>query len=132
MSCGFPKIHLSESLLINKGPSCSHECHEYCHNIHLSKQLRCFSVSAELPTFDISTKRAKLTEGEAPQAGEEKEQVEEERSSAAVEEWPEPPVRLPPPVHTAALLPAGAACPDGCQRFSSSEDPDPATVGKLR
>lgn len=86
----------------------------------------CLSHAAELPTFDISTKRAKLTEDKAPQAG------EEEKKSAAVAEWPEPPRRVPPPVRTAAVLPDGVACPDGCQRFSSSEDPDPATVGKLR
>lgn len=86
-----------------------------------------FHYPAELPTFDISTKRNKLTEGEAPQVGEEK-----EKKSAAVAEWPEPPRRVSPPVRTAAVLPDGVACPDGCQQFCSSEDPDPATVGKLR
>lgn len=86
-----------------------------------------FPCPAELPTFDISTKRAKVTEANVPQVGE-----EEKKNSAAVAEWPEPPLRVAPLVRAAAILPDGMECPDRCQRFSSSEDPDPATVRKLR
>uniref|UniRef100_A0A8C3G791 Histone deacetylase 10 n=1 Tax=Cyclopterus lumpus TaxID=8103 RepID=A0A8C3G791_CYCLU len=50
--------------------------------------------------------------------------------SAEEETWPEPPKRLAPPVSTALVLPEGVACPDGCKRFSSSEDP--VIVNKLR
>uniref|UniRef100_A0A671YXW9 Histone deacetylase 10 n=1 Tax=Sparus aurata TaxID=8175 RepID=A0A671YXW9_SPAAU len=46
--------------------------------------------------------------------------------------WPEPSKRVAPPVRTAAILPNGVSCPDGCKRFSSSEDPDPVIVNKLR
>lgn len=86
-----------------------------------------FFFPAEPLTFDISSKRVKLTEADAPQAGE-----EENKNSAAVEEWPEPPLRVAPLVRTAVILPEGMECPDRGQRFSLSEDPDPATVRKLR
>lgn len=46
--------------------------------------------------------------------------------------WPEPPKRVSPPVRTALVLPNGVTCPDGCEHFSSSEDPDPLTVSKLK
>ncbi|XP_073328894.1 polyamine deacetylase HDAC10 [Pagrus major] len=86
----------------------------------------CLKHAAELPNSDISTKRIKLAEEE-----EKTEEVIEEKS---VEEkvWPEPPKRVAPPIRTAAILPNGVACPDGCKRFSSSEDPDPVIVNKLR
>uniref|UniRef100_A0A8C3ACY8 Histone deacetylase 10 n=1 Tax=Cyclopterus lumpus TaxID=8103 RepID=A0A8C3ACY8_CYCLU len=53
----------------------------------------------------------------------------EVEKSAEEETWPEPPKRLAPPVSTALVLPEGVACPDGCKRFSSSEDP--VIVNKL-
>ncbi|KAE8296068.1 hypothetical protein D5F01_LYC04820 [Larimichthys crocea] len=85
--------------------------------------------AAELPTSDISTKCIKLAE--EGEEGERLEKVEEEES-AEEESWPEPPKRVAPPVRTALLLPDGVACPDGCKRFSSSDDPDPVIVNKLR
>ncbi|XP_056272493.1 polyamine deacetylase HDAC10 isoform X2 [Pseudoliparis swirei] len=85
----------------------------------------CLKHAAELPTSNISTKCIKVTEGE-----EEKQETGEEEKSAEEETWPEPPKRFPPPVSTAVVLPEGVACPDGCKRFSSSEDP--AIVDKLR
>lgn len=83
--------------------------------------------AAELPTSDISTKRIKL-------AAEEEESSEKvvEEDSAEEETWPEPPKRVAPPMRTALLLPDGVACPDGCKRFSSTDDPNPAIVDKLR
>ncbi|KAG8012813.1 Beta-parvin [Nibea albiflora] len=81
----------------------------------------------ELPTSDISTKRLKLAEEE-----EERLEKVEEEESAEEEAWPEPPKRVAPPIRTALLLPDDVACPDGCKRFSSSDDPNPAIVNKLR
>lgn len=81
---------------------------------------------AELPNSDISTKRIKLAEEE------EKSEKEIEEKSVEEKVWPEPSKRVVPPVRTAAILPNGVSCPDGCKRFSSSEDPDPVIVNKLR
>lgn len=80
---------------------------------------------AGLPTSDISTKRVKLAEEETSEKGEEEKSAEEKV-------WPEPPQRVSPPVRAALVLPNGVTCPDGCKRFSSSEDPDPVTVSRLR
>ncbi|XP_034391930.1 polyamine deacetylase HDAC10 [Cyclopterus lumpus] len=84
----------------------------------------CLKHAAELPTSDVSTKCIKLAEEE------EKQKTGEVEKSAEEETWPEPPKRLAPPVSTALVLPEGVACPDGCKRFSSSEDP--VIVNKLR
>uniref|UniRef100_A0A8C3ADR9 Histone deacetylase 10 n=1 Tax=Cyclopterus lumpus TaxID=8103 RepID=A0A8C3ADR9_CYCLU len=83
----------------------------------------CLKHAAELPTSDVSTKCIKLAEEE------EKQKTGEVEKSAEEETWPEPPKRLAPPVSTALVLPEGVACPDGCKRFSSSEDP--VIVNKL-
>lgn len=56
----------------------------------------------------------------------------EKEESAEAMAWPQPPQRVSPPVRVASVLPEGVMCPDGCKRFSLSEDPDPATVSKLR
>lgn len=83
-----------------------------------------FLDSAELPTSEISTKRSKLAEEAKEKA--EGETVKEEKV------WPEPQKRVCPPVRAALILPDGVNCPEGCQRFSSTEDLDPVTVSKLR
>ncbi|XP_037621879.1 polyamine deacetylase HDAC10 isoform X1 [Sebastes umbrosus] len=88
----------------------------------------CLKHAAELPSSDVSTKRVKLAEEE--EEDEERLEKGEEEKSAEEKVWPEPPIRVTPPVRTALVLPDGAATPDGCQRFSSSEDP--VTVNKLR
>lgn len=46
--------------------------------------------------------------------------------------WPEPPKRVTPPVCAALVLPDDVACPEGCERFSFSEDLDPLLASKLR
>uniref|UniRef100_A0AAQ5ZAT5 Histone deacetylase domain-containing protein n=1 Tax=Amphiprion ocellaris TaxID=80972 RepID=A0AAQ5ZAT5_AMPOC len=58
--------------------------------------------------------------------------TEEEKKSPEEKAWPEPPKRVAPPVRSAAVLPSDVACPEGCKRFSSSEDLDPLIVNKLR
>lgn len=65
-------------------------------------------------------------------AEEEEEKVETREEEKHTEEkvWPAPPKCVAPPVRTALILPDGVACPDGCERFSSSEDP--VIVSKLR
>ncbi|XP_041652369.1 polyamine deacetylase HDAC10 isoform X2 [Cheilinus undulatus] len=86
----------------------------------------CLQHAADLPTSEISTKRIKLAaEEEKTKNGQEEKTVEEKV-------WPEPPKRVTPPIRTAVLLPDDATCPDECRRFSSSEDPDPEVVNKLR
>ncbi|KAL7402809.1 hypothetical protein ABVT39_020225 [Epinephelus coioides] len=89
------------------------------------KYWSCLKHAAELPASEISTKRMKLAEEE-----EEKVEKREEEKHAEEKVWPAPPKRVAPPVHTALILPDGVACPDGCERFSSSEDP--VIVSKLR
>ncbi|XP_054476207.1 polyamine deacetylase HDAC10 [Anoplopoma fimbria] len=88
----------------------------------------CLNHAAELPTADVSTKQIKLAEEEEKE--EETLKKGEEEKSAEVEAWPEPPKRITPPVRTALVLPKDVTCPDGCKRFSSSEDP--VIVNKLR
>ncbi|XP_031139231.1 polyamine deacetylase HDAC10 isoform X1 [Sander lucioperca] len=85
----------------------------------------CLKHAAELPTSDVTTKRIKLAEEE-----EDKLKKVEEEKNAEEEVWPEPPKRVAPAVRTALVLPNDVACPDGCKRFSSSEDP--VIVNKLR
>lgn len=84
--------------------------------------------AAELPTSEISTKRIKLAED-----GGEKEKEAGEGGQTVVEEktWPEPLRRVAPPVRSALVLPEGAACPEGCKRFSW-DHPDPLVTNKLR
>lgn len=82
-----------------------------------------FWLSAGLPTSEISSK---LKSAEETKAEAEKETVKEEKV------WPEPQKRVSPPVRAALILPDNVACPGGCQRFSSTEDLDPATISKLR
>lgn len=77
-----------------------------------------------MPTSEISSKHAKLAEETKDKA--EGETVKEEKV------WPEPQKRISPPVRAALILPDGVNCPEGCQRFSSTEDLDPVTVSKLR
>uniref|UniRef100_A0A3Q1BAA4 Histone deacetylase domain-containing protein n=1 Tax=Amphiprion ocellaris TaxID=80972 RepID=A0A3Q1BAA4_AMPOC len=81
----------------------------------------CLKHAADPPPSDISTKRVKLTEVKE----EEKTVTEEEKKSPEEKAWPEPPKRVAPPVRSAAVLPSDVACPEGCKRFSSSEDLDP-------
>uniref|UniRef100_A0A3P8SDT6 Histone deacetylase 10 n=1 Tax=Amphiprion percula TaxID=161767 RepID=A0A3P8SDT6_AMPPE len=88
----------------------------------------CLKHAADPPTSDISTKRVKLTEVKE----EEKTVTEEEKKSPEEKAWPEPPKHVAPPVRSAAVLPSDVACPEGCKRFSSSEDLDPLIVNKLR
>uniref|UniRef100_A0A671YXW8 Histone deacetylase 10 n=1 Tax=Sparus aurata TaxID=8175 RepID=A0A671YXW8_SPAAU len=97
-------------------------CVRSAHRLYWS----CLKHAAELPNSDISTKRIKLAEEE------EKSEKEIEEKSVEEKVWPEPSKRVAPPVRTAAILPNGVSCPDGCKRFSSSEDPDPVIVNKLR
>ncbi|KAM9352282.1 polyamine deacetylase HDAC10 [Symphorus nematophorus] len=86
----------------------------------------CLKHAADLPTSDASTKRVKLAEEEKPlEQGEEKKSSEEKV-------WPEPPIRVTPPIRTAVVLPNDIACPDGCRNFTSSGDPEPVIVSKLR
>lgn len=102
---------------------CDYVCF-YCFRILLLLYSLLLSA-ADLPTSDISTKRIKLAE-------EEEQSEKGEETSAQEKVWPEPPKRVSPPIRTAVVLPNGVACPDGCERFSSSEDPDPLIVSKLR
>lgn len=69
----------------------------------------------------------------AEEEEEEAKKAEEEESAEKEEEvWPEPPKRVAPPIRAALVLPDGVAYPEGCKRFSSSGDPDPVVVNKLR
>ncbi|XP_039663890.1 polyamine deacetylase HDAC10 isoform X1 [Perca fluviatilis] len=86
----------------------------------------CLKHAAELPTSDVTTKRIKFAEEEE----EDKLKKVEEEKSAEEEVWPEPPKRVAPALRTALVLPNGVACPDGCKRFSSSEDL--VLINKLR
>lgn len=83
-----------------------------------------FWLSADLPTSEISSKHDKSAEETKDEAA--KETVKEEKV------WPEPQKRVCPPVRAALILPDNVTCPGGCQRFSSTEVLDPATVSKLR
>uniref|UniRef100_A0A7N8WQ36 Histone deacetylase 10 n=1 Tax=Mastacembelus armatus TaxID=205130 RepID=A0A7N8WQ36_9TELE len=74
---------------------------------------------ADLPACDISTKRIKLAEEE------ENMDKQEEKKSTEENVWSQPPKRISPLIRTAVLLPDDVPCPDGCQHFSSSQDPDP-------
>uniref|UniRef100_A0A4W6CYJ0 Histone deacetylase 10 n=1 Tax=Lates calcarifer TaxID=8187 RepID=A0A4W6CYJ0_LATCA len=56
----------------------------------------------------------------------------EEGNSIEEKVWPEPPKRVTPTIRTAVVLPDGVTCPDGCKRFSSSEDLDPLIISKLK
>lgn len=56
----------------------------------------------------------------------------DEKKSTEEIVWPQPMKRVTPPIRTAVVLPHGVACPDRCERFSLSEDPDPLIVNKLR
>ncbi|XP_034735891.1 polyamine deacetylase HDAC10 isoform X1 [Etheostoma cragini] len=86
----------------------------------------CLKHAAELPTSEVTTKRIKLAKEEED---DELKKVEEEKNAEEAV-WPEPPKRVAPAVRTALVLPNGVACPAGCKRFSSSEDP--VIVNKLR
>ncbi|XP_070828274.1 polyamine deacetylase HDAC10 isoform X2 [Chaetodon trifascialis] len=98
----------------------------HCVRAAHKKYWSCLKHAAELPTSEISTKRIKLAEEE------ERSEKGEEGKSVKEQVWPEPPKRVTPPIRTAVVLPDGVACPDGCERFSSSEDPDAGIVSKLR
>nr|XP_033490307.1 polyamine deacetylase HDAC10 [Epinephelus lanceolatus] len=87
------------------------------------KYWSCLKHAAELPASEISTKRMKLAEEEKVETREEEKHTEEKV-------WPAPPKRVAPPVHTALILPDAVACPDGCEHFSSPEDP--VIVSKFR
>ncbi|KAM7397012.1 hypothetical protein PAMP_020011 [Pampus punctatissimus] len=87
----------------------------------------CLKCAADLPNFELSTKRIKLAEEE-----EEKVEEGEEAISTKEEEWPDPPKRVAPPVRTALVVPDGVSCPDGCKRFSSSDNLSPLIANKLR
>ncbi|XP_026167643.1 polyamine deacetylase HDAC10 isoform X2 [Mastacembelus armatus] len=79
----------------------------------------CLKHAADLPACDISTKRIKLAEEE------ENMDKQEEKKSTEENVWSQPPKRISPLIRTAVLLPDDVPCPDGCQHFSSSQDPDP-------
>uniref|UniRef100_A0A673BR72 Histone deacetylase domain-containing protein n=1 Tax=Sphaeramia orbicularis TaxID=375764 RepID=A0A673BR72_9TELE len=93
----------------------------YC--FHFIKYLSHFSP-ADLPTFELSTKRIKVVEEE-----ERTEKVEEEKNTEEIV-WPDPPKRVSPCVRTAVVLPDGVDCPDGCKRFTDLH-PDPLLGKKL-
>ncbi|CAG08631.1 unnamed protein product [Tetraodon nigroviridis] len=78
---------------------------------------------AELPTSEISSKCAKLAKKTKKTA--------EGKTAKEEEVWPEPQKRVCPPIRVALILPDGVNCPEGCQRFSSTEDLDSVTVNKL-
>ncbi|XP_059191347.1 polyamine deacetylase HDAC10 [Centropristis striata] len=106
------------------GPSTSALESLHCVRSAHKQYWSCLKHAAELPTSEVSTKRIKLAEeDQSLDKGEEEESAEEEV-------WPEPPKRVAPPVRTALILPNDVACPDRCQRFSSSEDTN--IVNKLR
>ncbi|KAG7230940.1 hypothetical protein INR49_024969 [Caranx melampygus] len=91
----------------------------------------CLKHAADLPTSDISTKRIKLAEEEEKSL--DKAEGEGEKSAESEEKvWPEPPKRLTPAVRTAAVLPDGVACPDGCKPFGSSGDLHPPVLNTLK
>ncbi|XP_069551385.1 polyamine deacetylase HDAC10 [Brachyistius frenatus] len=109
-------------------------CKSALESVHCSRSAHrqywsCLKHAADLPTVDISNKHIRLSGGE-----EEEERMEKEKAEKSTEEkvWAEPPKRVPPPVRCAAVLPDDVTCPDGCKRFSSSEDLDPLIVSKLR
>ncbi|XP_041853093.1 polyamine deacetylase HDAC10 [Melanotaenia boesemani] len=83
--------------------------------------------AADAPTSEISTKRAKLAEKE-----DERPEIEEEEKSPEEEVWPEPPKRISPTIRSASVLPDDVVCPEGCQRYSSSEDLNPLVLSKLK
>lgn len=104
-------------------------CESALESLHCSRSAHrkywsCLKHAAEPPTSDVSTKRPKLPEEEG------KVENGEEKKSAEEEVWPEPPRRVPAPVRTASVLPDGVSCPEGCELFSSSDDP--VTASKLR
>uniref|UniRef100_H3CJQ5 Histone deacetylase domain-containing protein n=1 Tax=Tetraodon nigroviridis TaxID=99883 RepID=H3CJQ5_TETNG len=84
----------------------------------------CLKHAAELPTSEISSKCAKLAKKTKKTA--------EGKTAKEEEVWPEPQKRVCPPIRVALILPDGVNCPEGCQRFSSTEDLDSVTVNKLR
>ncbi|CAL1591920.1 unnamed protein product [Knipowitschia caucasica] len=97
-------------------------CVRASHQTHWS----CLQHAADLPS-ELSTKRVKLAEDEtvAVKNDEEKETEEKQREELT---WPEPPKRISPKVRTAAVVPEGLTCPEGCQRFCPPKDPDPHVV----
>ncbi|KAM9854630.1 polyamine deacetylase HDAC10 [Aulostomus maculatus] len=95
------------------------------------KYWSCLKHAAETPTSDLSTKRIKLAATEEKEEQVKLKEGEEPRSTEKVE-WPELPKRPWPPVGCAALLPEGVACPEGCTRFSWSQDPNSLIASKLR
>lgn len=99
----------------------------HCTRSAHKKYWSCFKYAADLPDFELSTKRIKLAEEE-----EEKLEKGEEAVTKKEEVWPEPPKRVAPLVRTALVLPDGVACPDGCKRFSLSENLNPLIANKLR
>nr|XP_057931808.1 polyamine deacetylase HDAC10 [Doryrhamphus excisus] len=84
------------------------------------KYWSCLKHAAEKPPSDVSTKR--MEGGDST--------VTEPNTA-----WPEPPVQVPPPLHTAAVLPEGVACPDRCSSLPqdphSEEGFDGGAVSKL-
>lgn len=102
-------------------------CHFY---VHWKCQIK-YDIfpPADLPTCEISTKRIKVAEEE-----EEEKTLDKGEEGNSIEEkvWPEPPKRVTPTIRTAVVLPDGVTCPDGCKRFSSSEDLDPLIISKLK
>ncbi|XP_068169779.1 polyamine deacetylase HDAC10 isoform X3 [Antennarius striatus] len=99
-------------------------CHSALESLHCVRSAHrpywsCLKHAAELPSFEISTKRVKDEEKESKQTNEEV-------------MWPEPQIRVAPPVCTAVVLPDGVACPDGCKAFTPLDDSDPAVVCNLR
>lgn len=82
--------------------------------------------AADLPTDELGTKRIKLLAGEEERV----EKSEEEKKTEEIV-WPDPTKRISPPVRTAVVLPEGVTCPEGCQCFCSSQDPDPSLVENL-
>ncbi|XP_034031950.1 polyamine deacetylase HDAC10 [Thalassophryne amazonica] len=82
--------------------------------------------AADLPTFPLSTSHIKLS-------GEQLENAKDTEESVSTQEkvWPELQKRFSPLTQTALVLPDGMTCPDGCERFSTTDDPDAVTVSIL-
>ncbi|XP_020790615.2 polyamine deacetylase HDAC10 [Boleophthalmus pectinirostris] len=86
----------------------------------------CLKHAADLPSNELSTKRVKLAEDENPV-----EKNEEEKEAKEIV-WPDPLKRTSPSVRTAVVVPEGITCPEGCQLFCPSEDPDPNLIKQLQ
>ncbi|XP_072290811.1 polyamine deacetylase HDAC10 [Eucyclogobius newberryi] len=104
-----------------KGPCKSALESLHCVRATHRKYWSCLKHADKLPSDELSTKPVKSAEGEAEEKTETEELV-----------WPDPLKRISPNVRTAALVPEGVTCPEGCRLFCSSQEPEPNLIKQLQ